>query len=132
MSKYGVISGPYYPVFGLNTEIYEVNLRIPSEYRRIRTRNNSVFGYLSRSANNDLWMNNSKIGVRFKGSCLKQDNVAFTLRNVVNLIIVYELDTWLRDLKADFTLKDYLLEAAELTKNANPDEILYSRYGIGI
>ena len=26
MSKYGVISGPYVPVFGLNTEIYEVNL----------------------------------------------------------------------------------------------------------
>ena len=25
MSKYGVISGPYFPVFGLNTEIYSVN-----------------------------------------------------------------------------------------------------------
>ena len=25
VSKYGVISGPYYPVFGLNTEIYVVN-----------------------------------------------------------------------------------------------------------
>ena len=25
MSKYGVISGPYFPVFGLNTEIYEVS-----------------------------------------------------------------------------------------------------------
>ena len=25
MSKYGVISGPYFPVFGLNTEIYELN-----------------------------------------------------------------------------------------------------------
>ena len=30
VSKYGVISGPYFPVFGLNTEIYEVNLRIQS------------------------------------------------------------------------------------------------------
>ena len=34
MSKYGVISGPYFPVLGLNTEIgpnteiYEVNLHI--------------------------------------------------------------------------------------------------------
>ena len=26
MSKYGVISGPYFPVFGLNREIYGVNL----------------------------------------------------------------------------------------------------------
>ena len=25
-SKYGVFSGPYFPVFGLNTEIYAINL----------------------------------------------------------------------------------------------------------
>ena len=46
MSKYRVISGAYFPVFGLNTEIY--NLRIQSECRKTRTRNNSVFGYISR------------------------------------------------------------------------------------
>ena len=34
MSKYGIISGPYFPVFGLNTEIYGMNLRIQSEYRK--------------------------------------------------------------------------------------------------
>ena len=49
LSKYGVISGLYFPVFGLNTEIYEINLRIQSAYRKIRTRNNSVFGQFSRS-----------------------------------------------------------------------------------
>ena len=48
-SKHGVTSGPYFPVFGLNTEIYEVNLHIQSEYRKIRTRNNSTFGHVSRS-----------------------------------------------------------------------------------
>ena len=42
-------SDPYFPVFGLNTESYRVNLRIQSEYRKIRTRKNSVFGYFSRS-----------------------------------------------------------------------------------
>ena len=47
-SKYGVISGPYVSVFGLNAKIYEVNLRIQSEYRKIQTRNNSVFEYFSR------------------------------------------------------------------------------------
>ena len=31
-------SGPYFPVFRLNTEIYGVNFRIKSEYRKIRTR----------------------------------------------------------------------------------------------
>ena len=31
MSKYGVFSGPSFPVFGLNTEFYSVNLRIQSK-----------------------------------------------------------------------------------------------------
>ena len=47
VSKYGVLSGPYFPVFGLNTEIYFVNIRIQSENREIRTRKNSVFGHFS-------------------------------------------------------------------------------------
>ena len=38
MSKYGVFSGPFIPVFGLNTETYGVNFRIQSEDRKIRTR----------------------------------------------------------------------------------------------
>ena len=50
VSKYGVISSLYFPVFGLNTEIYPVNLRIQSEYRKIRTGKNSVFGHFSGSA----------------------------------------------------------------------------------
>ena len=40
VSKYGVFSGPYFPVFGRNTEIQ-------SEYRKIRTRKNSIFGHFS-------------------------------------------------------------------------------------
>ena len=28
VSKYGIISGPYFPVFGLNTEIYEANTSV--------------------------------------------------------------------------------------------------------
>ena len=51
MSKYGVFSGPYFPVFEMNTEIYGVNLSIPSKYGKIRTRKNSVFGHFSRSVN---------------------------------------------------------------------------------
>ena len=49
VSKYGVIPGPYFPVFGVNTGIYSVNLRIQSEYKKMRTRNNSVFELFSRS-----------------------------------------------------------------------------------
>ena len=42
-------SGPYFPVFGLNAEIYEVNLRIQSKYGKMQTRKNSVFGHFSHS-----------------------------------------------------------------------------------
>ena len=49
VSKYGVISGSYFPVFGLNMERYSVSLRIQPEYGKIRTRNNSVFGHFSSS-----------------------------------------------------------------------------------
>ena len=45
----GVISGTSFSAFGLNTERYEVPLRIQSECWKIRTRNNSVFGQFSRS-----------------------------------------------------------------------------------
>ena len=48
VSKYRVFSGPYFPVFRLNTEIYSVNLRIQSECRKIRIRKDSVFGHISR------------------------------------------------------------------------------------
>ena len=38
MFTYGVISGPYFPVFGLNTDIYGdlQDFRIQSEYRKYR------------------------------------------------------------------------------------------------
>ena len=50
--KHGVISGPYFPVFGLDTERYGVSPRIQFKYRQIRTRNNSVLGHISRSVFN--------------------------------------------------------------------------------
>ena len=49
VSKYRVISGPYFPAFRLNTERYFVFLRIQSECGEIRTINYSVFGHFSRS-----------------------------------------------------------------------------------
>ena len=42
VSKYGVFSGPYFPVFGMNTERYEVSLRIQFEYMKIQTRKNLI------------------------------------------------------------------------------------------
>ena len=46
-SKYGVFSGPYFPIFALNTEIYLVNLYIQFLSGKMRTRKSSVLGYFS-------------------------------------------------------------------------------------
>ena len=43
MSKYGVFSGPYFPVFRLNTEIYPVNLHFQAEYRKFHARKSLLF-----------------------------------------------------------------------------------------
>ena len=48
VSKCGVFYGLYFPVFGLNADIYTINHSIRSECRKIRTRKNSVFGHISR------------------------------------------------------------------------------------
>ena len=55
MSKYGVISGSYFPAVGLNTERYFVSLRIQSECAKIPTKNNFVFGQFSRSEAREKW-----------------------------------------------------------------------------
>ena len=57
-----------------------------------------------------------------EASCLKQDKEPFTRINVVNLFIVYELDTWPRDLNAKFAQGDCLFGAVTLTKNADPNK----------
>ena len=51
-------------------------------------------------------MSNSRIRSKFKGSCLKQeDRVHFTQSNVVDLFTLRE---WSKDVNAEFTLKDCL------------------------
>ena len=61
VSKYEVFSGPYFPVFGMNTEIYRANVRIQSEYRKMSTRKNSLFRPFWRSAfTGILWKSSSE------------------------------------------------------------------------
>ena len=75
-------------------------------------------------------MNNLRITVRFKGSCLNE-TATFAPRNVANLFIVYKLGTWSQHLNKDFTLKDSLFGAAKLIKSADPDKYSYLGYDIG-
>ena len=78
------------------------------------------------------WMNNSRIRLKFEGSCLKQEDTApFSPNDIANLFTVYELDSWPSHLNTDFALDDYLFGFAKLIKNADPDKYSYSGYGIG-
>ena len=66
-----------------------------------------------------IWKNNSKMRLKFKGSCKKQEDKApFTPSNVINLFVVYKLDRRSRDLNIGFTIKVCLFGAVKLTKNA--------------
>ena len=76
-------------------------------------------------------MNNSKIRLRFTGSCLKQDPTTLTPNNIVNFFIVYKLDRGLQDLNSKFTLKDCLFGNVKITKNADVNKYSYSGYEIG-
>ena len=65
-------SGPYFPASGLNTERYGVSLRIQSECRKIRTRENSVFGHFSRSVFLTKYYNKRQNAVNIHfGGCFK-------------------------------------------------------------
>ena len=69
-----------FPVFGLNAEIYGVNLRIQCEYRKIRTRKNSVFGHFLRSVSHSILFSRhnrlKKIGYSDKKS-KKKNHLSF-------------------------------------------------------
>ena len=74
VSKYGVFSGLYSPVFQMNAEIYGVNLHIQSEYRKMRI-TNSVFGHFLRNE----WVLNAPLMTMIRSDafyemlCLNED-----------------------------------------------------------
>ena len=75
------------------------------------------------------WYKNSNFCLIFKGSCLKPKNATFTSSDIINYFVVYELDTWSRDLNSYFTLKGCLFGGVKLAKNADLDKYIYSGYG---
>ena len=60
-----------------------------------------------------------------------QTKQSFFHKNIVNLYITYELDTWSKDLNTDFSLGICLFGTVKLTKNADPDKYKHRGYGIG-
>ena len=82
------------------------------------------------SLNPRLSYNNTKIKVKFTGSCLKQPKFTFTLKKVVNIYIPYELGASSSNVN-DPTIKNCLFGAVTLTKNVDIERYKYSGYGIG-
>ena len=73
-------------LFGLNSENYFVNLHIQSEYRKIQTRNNSVFAHFSRS--NWKQRNNAQGKLETKGQTEINRGNGFYRKNIANSISV--------------------------------------------
>ena len=69
--------------------------------------------------------------LKFKESCLKQHNLHYKHKNIVNIYTVYELGASTSHNNNDPTLKNCLFGAVTLTKNADIDKYGYSGYGIG-
>lgn len=75
----------------------------------------------SRNLSPKLVWYNSRVKLKCKESCLKQNKGTFSPENVVTLFIVYELNTWLEDLSFDFTFKNCLFISVKLTKIPDPN-----------
>ena len=72
----------------------------------------------------------SKARVKFPVSCLKQDKFTYSLGKTVNIYIVYKLSAFNSHTNYP-TLKNSLIDALKLTKNADINKYNYSDYQIG-
>ena len=72
----------------------------------------------------------TKVRVKFDGSCLKLDKITYTHETIVNIYIVYKLSPNFNDF--ELALENCLFGAVKLTKNADIDKYKYSGYGIGL
>ena len=79
----------YFPVFGINTEAYRVNLPIQSECRNIRTRRNSVLGHFSHSEMGQNWYKDSHQNNRFNLETTLGHNISYIAIN--SAFIQYDL-----------------------------------------
>ena len=71
----------------------------------------------------------SKTRITFTGSCLKQPDISYTHRTIVNIYIVYELSASSSHTD-DPTLKNCLFGAVTLNNNVDIEKYEYSGYGI--
>ena len=74
--------------------------------------------------------NDEKIYFTFRGSCLKKDEAKSEYNKIINIYIVYDLQSNL-NYNPDFTLENCLFGAVRITKNTDVNKYKYSGYGKG-
>ena len=106
-------SGPYFPIFGLNMEIYRVYIHNQSEYMKKQTRKKSVFGHLLLSdvLFNKLCENRliSEICYRviwFIVSLITIFNIPLLIRSIKFLLLLHHKSVWNPDVSS--TLSEFL------------------------
>ena len=70
-----------------------------------------------------------KMHAKFKGGCLKQDKPAFNHGKIINIYLVYDLESNLNNF--DPVLENCLFGAVKLTKNSEINKYKHIWYGIG-
>ena len=77
-----------------------------------------------------LYYFSTKTRVKFIGIWLKQNQVTFNHKTIVNIYIVYEINK-IYNISSYPTLQSCLFGAVSLTKHVDIDDYKYSGYGIG-
>ena len=67
--------------------------------------------------------NNGKRYFLLRGSCLKEDEAKIKFQKIINIYIVYDLQSNL-NYNPDFTLENCLFGAVKITKNTDVDQDL--------
>ena len=75
--------------------------------------------------------NYGRMSVKFNGNYFAQNNVLYpNNNNVINIYIVYNVDTINNTRNADYTIQNAIFGAVKVTKNSDISKNKYERYGI--
>ena len=109
----------YFKKIGKTKSIFSWKSKgLPNEVINSPTTNNNSFAPTLEYARRKLY-------VKFNGSYLiKQDKITFDNRNIVNIYIVYDLDSNLKNF--DPSLENCFFGAIKITKNSDIDKCKYS------
>ena len=94
--RYMQVFGPCFPIFGLNNEIYNVNLRFQSEYRKIHTRKNFGFGnFLCSDCKSGCNWTNVFVIPKFKAVKMQIHFIIFSFSVFFIIFLLVQVYAWM-------------------------------------